>query len=959
MAIGALFALMCCLLMLSRIGERLVVSVDGFDLRPASSVTVGSQSDICYDLVPHDFLTIRQTDHGFEWTVSKDCLKKDSLCYFKINNHNPNLHPVSAQAVVSVDIDGERLHEQLTGEEVRQLLEGNNSHYVMLRNVLEKRRLSAADSQSHAGFKSRRQLRSFFYRSEAGDDDWQLMILDRYTTLRDGGETPIGYALSGSTTAPYTDYCKIQFYRMAEYSYQPDRPSRSAFMVGDVCYLAKPLLVSTEWGAGHVMVRTSQDGGCAVRFAKPVTYTEHCDTLRSLASGTSHLLTIQQFDGSFPVANSLYVPPFSSAVQQEVCNISVTSDSIMVDGRRLGSGLSWVPTMSAWQQPVVSGAVHMRAGLITMGFACSYLWLPILVALIIILAFRWAVSLRHSAVRGASLQTGQLAAYFTVVALIALAYMACKMLIAIKLSFTYPYFEKITGVIVVSAALTLLLFYQLSALFNHAFLTARIDTDHWHDSRRFRRWGAWVAAIACLALCGYALIYMDQTFNSAQIASYLPGEVFSGKFWQWDRMNGVTDTHRSVPYTLLLVNVVVLAGWLLCNIIPFGRGIKTAGLFHAEIPAFGRWARSLRGRQTASVSASRSRFARPEVQPKLQSVSLRNAFWEAAAAVVSAVGHSLVPCVLILLLSVIPGNYATAFITVGVVLGMSWSLTRVDFSHGSLWAFFEMFVITLLYLLAAIVLGDKGYLTNYLGFVFVIVLVYLVSNKGQAAKHESRWMMGLTVGAFLFALFIVPRLLPLKYDVEEVSYDRAPRRFEMFSQFEKYMNSGYRYAVADAEFMTVLTHYMYNADGSDPLSPERHILHPSVSTGQSPVVLNDVSAPAALFGAYGWMAYIVYFLLPALLLAVVGRYSLQVSRAPGDAPIDLKTLWRMIAVMMWVGTTLYLYASYVGWMPFTGRLNPGLGVDAVGEALESAALLAFMTATSLTSHQSPSPRQPY
>ena len=959
MAIGALFALMCCLLMLSRIGERLVVSVDGFDLRPASSVTVGRQSDICYDLVPHDFLTIRQTDHGFEWTVSKDCLQKDSLCYFKINNHNPNLHPVNAQAVVSVDIDGQGLHERLTGEEVRRLLEGSKSHYVMLRNVLEKRRLSAADSRSAASFKGQRQLRSFFYRSEAEDDDWQLMILDRYTTLCNGGGSPVGYALSGSVSVPYTDYCKIQFYRMAEYSYQPDRPSRGAFMVGDVCYLAKPLLVSTEWGAGHVMVRTSQDGGCAVRFAKPVTYTEHCDTLRSLASGTSHLLTIQQFDGSFPVANSLYVPPFSSAVQQEVCNISVTSDSIVVDGRRLGSGLSWVPTMSAWQQPVVSGAVHMRAGLITMGFACSYLWLPILVALIIILAFRWAVSLRHSAVRGASLQTGQLAAYFTVVALIALAYMACKMLIAIKLSFTYPYFEKITGVIVVSAALTLLLFYQLSALFNHAFLTARIDTDHWHDSRRFRRWGAWVAAIVCLALCGYALVYMDQTFNSAQIASYLPGEVFSGKFWQWDRMNGVTDTHRSVPYTLLLVNVVVLAGWLLCNIIPFGRGIKTAGLFHAEIPVFGRWARSLRGRQTASVSASRSRFARPEVQPKLQSVSLRNAFWEAAAAVVSAVGHSLVPCVLILLLSVIPGNYATAFITVGVVLGMSWSLTRVDFSHGSLWAFFEMFVITLLYLLAAIVLGDKGYLTNYLGFVFVIVLVYLVSNKGQAAKHESRWMMGLTVGAFLFALFIVPRLLPLKYDVEEVSYDRAPRRFEMFSQFEKYMNSGYRYAVADAEFMTVLTHYMYNADGSDPLSPERHILHPSVSTGQSPVVLNDVSAPAALFGAYGWMAYIVYFLLPALLLAVVGRYSLQVSRAPGDAPIDLKTLWRMIAVMMWVGTTLYLYASYVGWMPFTGRLNPGLGVDAVGEALESAALLAFMTATSLTSHQSPSHRQPY
>ena len=186
MAIGALFALMCCLLMLFRIGERLVVSVDGFDLRSASAVTVGRQSDICYDLVPHDFLTILQTDHGFEWTVSNDCLQKDSLCYFKINNHNPNLHPVNPQAVVSVDMDGQQLHEQLTGEEVRRLLEGHKSHYVMLRNVLEKRRLSATDSRSAASFKGLRQLKSFFYRSEASDDDWQLVILDRYTTLSEG-----------------------------------------------------------------------------------------------------------------------------------------------------------------------------------------------------------------------------------------------------------------------------------------------------------------------------------------------------------------------------------------------------------------------------------------------------------------------------------------------------------------------------------------------------------------------------------------------------------------------------------------------------------------------------------------------------------------------------------------------------------------------------------------------------
>ena len=53
-------------------------------------------------------------------------------------------------------------------------------------------------------------------------------------------------------------------------------------------------------------------------------------------------------------------------------------------------------------------------------------------------------------------------------------------------------------------------------------------------------------------------------------------------------------------------------------------------------------------------------------------------------------------------------------------------------------------------------------------------------------------------------------------------------------------------------------------------------------------------------------------------------------------------LARLLAMFMWVGTSLYIYFSYIDWLPFTGRLNPGFGVDAVGEALETAFLLAFM-----------------
>ena len=188
--------------------------------------------------------------------------------------------------------------------------------------------------------------------------------------------------------------------------------------------------------------------------------------------------------------------------------------------------------------------------------------------------------------------------------------------------------------------------------------------------------------------------------------------------------------------------------------------------------------------------------------------------------------------------------------------------------------------------------------------------------------------------------------MPMKYDVNEVSYDRTARRFELFSQFDKYLNSGYRYAVADAEFMTVLTHYMYNTSGSDPLSPEKHPLHPSVSSGQSPVVVNDVAVPSSFFGSYGFLAYILFFGLIVMLCCIVVWHNMKMPEISGRVLSSSQLMWRTLAVMMWAGTSIYLYASYIGGVPFTGRLCPGLGVDAVGEAIESTLLLAFMTATS-------------
>ena len=140
-----------------------------------------------------------------------------------------------------------------------------------------------------------------------------------------------------------------------------------------------------------------------------------------------------------------------------------------------------------------------------------------------------------------------------------------------------------------------------------------------------------------------------------------------------------------------------------------------------------------------------------------------------------------------------------------------------------------------------------------------------------------------------------------------------------------------------------MSHYMRPAEGHDPLSNDNHFLHTSVSSGQSPVVLNDMSMPAAFFGSYGvYLTSAVFFLLLFVVMWQVMQFSL--TYFDNDARLTRAMQWRLLAMMMWVGTSFYIYLSYVGRLPFTGRLVPGFGVDAVGEALETAILLAFMAA---------------
>ena len=246
--------------------------------------------------------------------------------------------------------------------------------------------------------------------------------------------------------------------------------------------------------------------------------------------------------------------------------------------------------------------------------------------------------------------------------------------------------------------------------------------------------------------------------------------------------------------------------------------------------------------------------------------------------------------------------------------------------------------------------GDHGYMTNYLGFVMCLVCFFFLMERPpayddstyQIAEKEKWWVYG-SMTLLVVLLMAMPYICSQLFSPEQVNYDRLARRVMLYSNFDELEQSGYRYSESDAEFMVIMNHYMRPGEGHDPLSNDDRFLHTSISSGQSPVVLNDLSLPAAFFGAYGiYVTTAVYFLLLFVIMWLVMQFSL--SSYDEDARLTRAMQWRLLAMMMWVGTSFYIYLSYIGRLPFTGRLNPGLGVDAVGEALETAILLAFMAA---------------
>lgn len=994
----------CTWMAIHDIKPKFVFMIDAVEIGGADSLTIGRGSDVSYNGVPTDYLTVKaKADGSMDW--HKNPLYTDSLQYLKINNANPNIHnvrndntqPIVIRLPYATTPDGHDsiITVKMTGADVWKAWNTwEEQQNIMARHLAAKLRIDAGakpdETRKLRNTIDIQKVKSFFNATHSNLTGHltaiHLVVLDNNTTIDGKGYNTSGNTYNTGTTRPADDKdcCKVQFVNISSGCYRT-ADDDGFFQIDSVNYVMKTPPMLTEWGAGHIMIRHTKDGMRAV-FPKAIGYVGSVDSLRNVAQQASGLITFRQNGTNFPTAGDLYLPQFSNAFGQDICNLHFTSADNNIIIRDANTGEHTVKAHTFSLLPILpkvtlhsgDNTLECRAGIINSAFFMSYLWLPLIATLVILFIILGPLSPFRGKDSGAGIyaqrQLKQLPAYLACLFTIAMGYCVCKSLIAIKLSYTFPYFEKITAITPVTTTLMLVVAFTIVMILNHAVMT--YSAGHRTAKRRkpsgvsrLKAWTAWTLMAAVFALTVYAFFgILDKGVSSAVIDSYFKHEIGFTNAWWSEKAYGVNDNHRTIPYALITIEAILLIlaaaaitlspwlqhlwEWADQAIDAYNRILSNAGRTLARITGL------------KALADTYRRTARRNASKAIWRWTLGSAFAEALTVIWRTLwpGH----LILILAMAIIGprlGNFGTAFITLGVIVGLCRALTNVriadtahpaDGSCSAIAALIAMGGIALTYMLGAMV-ADNGYLTNLLGFVMALLCFFNIMERpgprgsahASARRHERLWLTIITI-AVTALVVALPYICSHIFSSTEANYSRSVRRIMLYSNFDNLQRSGYRYAESDAEFMVIMSHYMQTQSDGDALSNDTHPLHPSVSTGQSPVVLNDLSVPAAFFGAYGARpATAVYFLMLLALLILVIHFSVNYDPERGDLRLTRAMQWRLLAVFMWVGTSYYIYFSYIDWMPFTGRLNPGFGVDAVGEALESAVLLAFMGAVTL------------
>lgn len=941
MAMAVLLAFVFALIFWSynRLEDRLVVTVDGYGLEKSKGVTVGRNSDVLFDKVPEAFLSLSFTKDSMYCRVNKSA---DTLMYYKINGDNPNLFPLNSDNDIIIKRYGrttnvslktiESIFDRYSKPSALDRLTGDKPvKYMMLRHLVAL--MDGVDDNVRSSALADDTFQSFVYHNGSV---CQLCILDKDVVYAEE-EYKDRY-----TVGLKEGMFQVQFFKMVVNSYRKDEPSNTDVEIDGICYAAKPSIITTKWGAGHVSFRprvTKNKVAVDMSFPKSITYVENLDSLKTRAARTSDMMSVSQVCNSFPVFNNLYLAAFSDGVVPDFASVSFKKrgrNIFMIDTCNDTTQLKRQSWLYPLQQKVSlrsdADAVYVRTAVLDTEYWMSYLFFPTLVyVLMLLFSFIVFNDSKRSTGRINPRRVEDFMGYFNMLLTVMFAYVLCKIFIVIKLSFTYPYFEKLSGIVVTSTSLMLLLTTSLAFLFNFSFAERKwITRDRyctsWQKLKGFFADRTFLSAMLVLAvayaLCVLSMLLIDNGNSLSMKESYMNSSltIFSNPL-KWTENAGINDTHRSVCYALFLIETIILVVLLVRGCMGLLRPI----LNRLRVPQI-----------FEAVSNG--------VKNAYATIKDTNDFGFAATV--------LTAIIFLFGATFLPGNFATAVITFVVVMAMSRMVILYQDLKLSNWWRLGLKMLGYGAVLFFAIIPDQGYVVASIGLLVAILLFPIttcrVEHYNLASIDRARdTVRGYILGVILAITVAMAgfSLVSARSNPENVSWGRLGRRMDMFFSYDKTREAGYRYSEADMEFMQIMCHYMQKYSTSeDPLSNDANPLHKSVSTGQSPVVLNDVSAQAAFFGPIGWPAHLIFFALIAVLVGVVMTFSFAQEYAYQETSYSFRlTRERLVAMLIWVGASAYLYRSYLGGFPYTGRLIHGFGVDSVGEALEICVLVALMS----------------
>ena len=302
-----------------RIDDKFVITVDGYTLGKSKGITVGRDSDIFFDKVSKAYMTLDFTDERMTLKVDNSA---DTLMYYMVNGANPNRFEIKTdirvkkygKEIVISPKTVEEIFGRYSSPGLIDWVTGDRpTQYIMLRHII-----ALAPDVEEATKKtatSDDMLRSFIYRD---GKKFSLCILDKEVQL---GEDKYVYSYS---FPPVEGIYNLQFFKMAVNSFRKSEPGKTDVTVDSVCYAAKPVLLTTMWGAGHVAFKTNSEKGklsVDVSFPKGITYVDDLDRLVKCAKRTSDMMTVSQKGNSFPVFNNIYLTAFSNGAVQDFATV--------------------------------------------------------------------------------------------------------------------------------------------------------------------------------------------------------------------------------------------------------------------------------------------------------------------------------------------------------------------------------------------------------------------------------------------------------------------------------------------------------------------------------------------------------------------------------------------------------------------------------------------------------------